>query len=182
MLLLSALASSVAPLDSLHILSLTPSASASSESVLLAGHEAITITFSHAVIPLGADFAPGRLPDEFTPLTITPAVDGQLRWVTTSVARFDPAGVGWPPELDVTVAVSPMLRAFDGRALDAAAHRWSFRTPELSMSAGRVHSPLALSLTNGSWSASLHPLAPGALAPSASPSAAGAKISRAFET
>ena len=162
-------AAAVAASDLLKILALTPSTSSASsegaadESPQLSGREAITLTFSRAVIALGADFGPGELPEALTPFTLSPPVDGRLRWVTTSVARFDPSS-DWPPELSLTLALNPGLRSVDGRRISASAQRtWSFTTPHLDMSAGRVRSATAIALTNGTWSASLHPLAPGAL-------------------
>ena len=158
------------PGESLTILSLSPSTdtaaaasdAAKSPPVEVSGHEAITLTFSRAVIPLGSDFGPGELPDALNPFSISPPVACKLRWVTTSIARFDPH-VDWPPDLELTLTINPALHAFDGRAFAGPRSRWSFTTPHLSMSASRVHSASAYALTNGTWSSSLHPIAPGAL-------------------
>jgi hypothetical protein len=82
----------------LRVLAITPNG----EAPVLRGSDAITVTFSRAVIALGADFGPGALPAELTPFTLTgagAAVEGRLRWVTTFSARFDPAGE-WPTDLD----------------------------------------------------------------------------------
>ena len=129
----------------------------------MAGHEAITLTFSHAVIALGSDFSAGPLSKELTPFELTPPVAGRVRWVTTSVVRFDPEGE-WPPELELVLALKPGLSTFDGRALARnEPSEWQFRTPALSMRVGRVSSASASELTGHTWSAALHPLAPGAL-------------------
>ena len=98
----------LAPSEALSVLALTPSTSSASTSTppsppVLSGREAITLTFSRAVIPLGSDFGPGELPEALTPFALHPPVAGKLRWVTTSVARFDP-DVDWPPELLAMVA------------------------------------------------------------------------------
>ena len=89
------------------LVSLTPSTGSASarggspgraEATPLAGREAITATFHRSVIALGSDFGGGALPHHLTPFFIHPPVPGRLRWVTTSVARFDPVrlcgGVG----------------------------------------------------------------------------------------
>ena len=163
--LLAALLGSVSPSSltmdgELTILSLTPSVDHSSPGkanapVGLSGREAITLTFSRAVIPLGADFA--SLPERYVPFVLSPAVAGNVRWVTTSIARFDPVA-DWPPELEVTLRLNPKLRTFDGRGVDGSAGQWHFTTPPIGMSARRVRSALATRHTNGTWSASLHPL------------------------
>ena len=147
------------------LLSFTPTKRGKSGSARLelAGHEAITLTFSHAVIALGSDFSAGPLPKELTPFEMTPPVAGRVRWVTTSVVRFDPEGE-WPPELELVLSLKPGLSTFDGRTLARnEPSRWEFRTPALSMRVGRVSSASASELTDRTWSAALHPLAPGAV-------------------
>ena len=184
MMMLVTLATSLAVISSsgsapiyskpLSVLSITPStgsarvaqteSAGAAAATRLSGREAITITFSNAVIPLGADFGPGELPNALTPFTISPNVKGSVRWVTTSIARFDP-DTEWPPELELTLALNPALRSFDGRTVTLGAGvitSWRFTTPALYLYATRVRSAAALALTNNTWSASLHPLAPGA--------------------
>ena len=156
--------------DALTVLSLTPSTDTaheqqSADPVTLEGHEAITLTFSRSVIALGSDWGGdgSSLPDSLTPFTLHPPVRGKLRWVTTSIARFD-ADKEWPPELELTLTLNPNLTSFDGRTVSAAVGGsglrtvWRFVTPALSMYIGRVDSPTARALTNGSWSSSLHPI------------------------
>ena len=150
------------------ILSLTPSTDSARvdaparHPVRLAGREALTLTFSRAMIALGSDYAPGALPAHLTPFTLEPPVDGRMRWVTTSIARFDPAE-DWPSELEIQLRLNPTLRSFDGLELSPSGPTsWPFRTPHLSMSSGSVRSPSASALTNGSWSATLHSIEPGA--------------------
>jgi hypothetical protein len=155
--------------SSVSVLALTPSTDSASASendkgpVTLAGREAITMSFSQAIIALGSDFAPGELPSELTPFRLKPSVAGKLRWVTTSIARFD-ADTEWPPDLEITLTLNPELRSFDGRKIAASSRtQWSFVTPQVSMHAGRVRSASALALTNGTWSASVRPLVDGSL-------------------
>ena len=157
---------------SLSVLALTPSTDTAATArspttpspVVISGNEAITVTFSRAVIALGSDYAPGELPSALEAFTLSPPVAGRQRWVTTSIARFDPNGE-WPPELSISLVLNPELRAFDGCQLDAAAlrARWSFTTPSITMYAGRVTSAMALNRTAGRWSAAAEPLADGSL-------------------
>ena len=163
LVLTSAFAATVAIPDALTVLSLTPSASSPTlpATVPVSGHEALTVTFTRAVIALGADFLPGELPASLVPFHLTPSVPGKLRWVTTSIARFDPDGE-WPHEHVLSLSLNPDLQSFDGASLAAGQRTdWTFVTPQLSMTATSVHSATALALTNGSWSSSLHPLARG---------------------
>ena len=66
---------------------------------------------------------------------------GKLRWVTTYILRFDPDHE-WPNDLNCTVQVNPMLRAYDGTPLDAPmqATLFPFTTEALSMSIVAVES------------------------------------------
>lgn len=77
-------------------------------------------------------------------------IPGKTRWVTTSIARFDP-DVDWPTDLDFDVAVEP-LTTFDGSALSAP-YKASFTTPTQSFYLSDVTSKKATELTNGVWSA-----------------------------
>lgn len=168
-LLINALPLAEASQGTLRVLAVTPSTSsaavnAASEAAppVLSGREAITVTFDHAIIALGSDFGPGEIPAGLTPFALVPAVAGRLRWVTTSVARFDPES-DWPAELELTLRLSPALQAFDGRRITPSAQsEWAFTTPSISMSLGRVRSAMALAMANGTWDASVHPLVPNA--------------------
>ena len=100
---------------------------------------------------------------DLTPFELTPAVAGRIRWVTTSVVRFDPEGE-WPAELELTLTLQPGFATYDGRARAANQQTaWQFKTPPLSMRVGRVTSALASRLTDRTWSAWMHPLAAGAV-------------------
>ena len=129
--------------------------------VALSNRDAVTVTFSRAVIALGSDFGPGALPPNLTPFTLDPPVAGHLRWVTTSIARFDPAAE-WPPELELTLSLNPSLATYDGAKFATSSQQWQFTTPQLRISSARVRSEAALRLTNGTWSSTAHPLARGA--------------------
>jgi hypothetical protein len=132
-------------------------------SVYISGRQALTVTFTHAVIALGSDWGPGELPDSLNPFEMTPRVDGSVRWVTTSIARFDPA-VDWPTDLRLSVRVKPEMRSYAGLVLDGNNNApRAFSTPDLGLSHGAVASALAWAATNGSWSAELDPLVPGGL-------------------
>ena len=96
------------------------------------------------------------------PFTLDPPVDGKFRWVSTTVARFDPSA-SWPPELDLTLALNSDLASYTGVALSSSSTQsWTFQTPSLSMRVSRVTSATAAALTNNKWSSSFQPLAPGA--------------------
>jgi hypothetical protein len=140
-----------------------PQGNSEEAAVFLSGKQALTVTFTHAVIALGSDFGPGALPDALNPFEMSPPVAGSVHWVTTSIARFDPAA-DWPTDLTLRVRAKPGIRSYAGLALDPSTNSaHTFSTPQLEMSAGRVRSALALAVTNGSWDASLHPIVPGAL-------------------
>ena len=98
------------------------------------------------------------------PFKISPHVAGKLRWVTTSIARFD-ADAEWPPELNLQLKLNPAIRAFDGESLAGAdaSKAYYFDTPKLRMHSGMVRSPRALAITNGTWSATVQPLVPSSL-------------------
>ena len=145
------LASSCAEQLSVHI---SPFAPAGSVQPICSGgsdcRQALTATFSRAMIALGEDFGAGPLPAALVPFELDPPIPGKLRWVTTSIARFDPDD-DFPPSLNVTLRLKGMA-ARSGAMLPAGAQtEWRFSTPALRMSVARVHSPLALALTGGSW-------------------------------
>ena len=149
------LASSCAEQLSVHI---SPFAPAGSVQPICSGgsdcRQALTATFSRAMIALGEDFGAGPLPAALVPFELDPPIPGKLRWVTTSIARFDPDD-DFPPSLNVTLRLKGMA-ARSGAMLPAGAQtEWRYSTPALRMSVARVHSPLALALTGGSWLSSV---------------------------
>ena len=65
------------------------------------GRMAFTAVFSRPVIALGSDFgldADAPLPPALAPFIVDCPLPGRTRWVTTSIARWDPI-VAWPPDL-----------------------------------------------------------------------------------
>ena len=178
LLLCALLATSAAEQLSVHI---SPFTSAGSVQPVCSGgsdcRQALTATFSLAMIALGEDFGAGALPAALVPFELDPPIPGKLRWVTTTIARFD-ADDDFPPSLNFTLRLSGMASR-SGATLPADARtEWLFSTPALRMSVARVHSPLALALTGGSWVSSVpsftartpHPNRNTAPSPSPSPS------------
>ena len=147
----AALASAYGGDDPLRVLSLVPNAMQPGPQQL-SGRDALTITFTHSVIALGADFGSGPVAPEFSPIILDPPVAGALRWVTTSVARFD-ADDDWPLELYLTVKMNPALCSWEGRCLAERDQTlsWTFSTPRLAIHASRAFSPNASALTGGMW-------------------------------
>jgi hypothetical protein len=71
------------------------------QSRTLQGRDAITVVFNSPVIALGSDWNT----QEFDPFRFVGAkVPGKIRWVTTSIARYDP-DLDWPPDLDFQVEI-----------------------------------------------------------------------------
>jgi hypothetical protein len=87
----------------------------------LQGNERPTITFNKPVVPLGAATA-----DHPTPATLTPAVDGEWRWLGSTTAEFLPRAP-FPYATEIVVTVNPALKALDGEGLAAPA-TFSFST------------------------------------------------------
>lgn len=148
------------PALELDAISFTPAARAS-----VSGRDAITVTFNRAVIALGSDFGAGDvLPADKVPFSVTVAqvttgarteasMDGRWRWVTTFVARFDPAA-DWPTDVTVNVQLNSGLTTWDGSALAAAAVATrAFVTPQISSSLRTVRSAQAAALTGDAWTA-----------------------------
>ena len=153
LILCSLLAACAAEQLSVHI---SPFTSAGSVQPVCSGgcRQALSATFSLAMIALGEDFGAGALPAALVPFELDPPIPGKLRWVTTTIARFD-ADDDFPPSLNFTLRLSGMASS-SGATLPADARtEWHFSTPALRMSVARVHSPLALALTGGSWVSSV---------------------------
>jgi hypothetical protein len=110
------------------------------------------VVFNRAVIALGSDWGKeltGALsPFEFTGLRAP--VPGKLRWVTTSIARFDPTNE-WPSDLIFGVSVKN-ITTFDGSALTTSA-TVSYTTQPVAMRVRGVTSARAAALTDNQWSA-----------------------------
>ncbi len=89
----------------------------------------ITVIFNRPVVPLVIAEDMGDLP---SPITITPAVEGQGEWLNTSIYTFqpDPALAGGT---DYTVTVNSGLEAVDGAVLSES-FSWSFQTLDPAVS------------------------------------------------
>lgn len=155
-----ALAPPFLPALELDVISFTSPARAS-----VSGRDALTVTFNRAVIALGSDFGAGDvLPADKVPFSVTVAqsatgatteapMDGRWRWVTTFVARFDPAA-DWPTDVTVNVQLNSGLTTWDGSALAAAAVATrAFVTPQITSSVRTVRSAQAAALTGDAWTA-----------------------------
>ncbi|GIL54024.1 hypothetical protein Vafri_9574 [Volvox africanus] len=118
----------------------------------VSGRQSLTAVFSRPVIALGSDFGQPRARQKL-PFSLSCPVPGKSRWVTTSIARFDP-DVDWPTDLDCTLIWVTTLTAYDGAPLvlsDTAPQR-SLSSQPLSMIMNGITSDLALNLTDGLWS------------------------------
>ncbi|KAK9809200.1 hypothetical protein WJX72_011244 [[Myrmecia] bisecta] len=84
--------------------------------ITVTGRQALTVVYSRAVIALGSDFGVAALPASQIPFTFSKAIPGDWRWVTTYIARWDPA-VDWPTDLNITLNWNTNLTAYDGATL-----------------------------------------------------------------
>jgi hypothetical protein len=138
----------------LEVLSVTPVASdGSDDAQQVSGKDALTVTFSRAVIALGSDFGPGQLPADLVPFTISADVPGRLRWVTTFTARFDPTDQ-WPTDLSFELRLNPALTSFDGVALSNDSHghdAHSFTTTPVVTWMNSLKSAMAAAATDNTW-------------------------------
>lgn len=110
------------------------------------------MVFNRAVIALGADWGK-ELTGALSPFTFTglaTPVPGKMRWVTTSIARFDPEGE-WPSDLEFSIDVKNVV-TFDAAPL-AAPVSINFVTKPIALSVRGVTSSLASALTDNLWSA-----------------------------
>lgn len=88
----------------------------------LASDQALAVTFSQPMVPLG-DTTP--VPENA--LTVSPRVEGTLRWEGTQTLVFAPAAP-LPMGTAFTVTVAAGLKAVGGDALEEA-FTWTFETP-----------------------------------------------------
>ncbi|GIL86136.1 hypothetical protein Vretimale_13856 [Volvox reticuliferus] len=123
-----------------------------SGTTMVYGRQALTAVFSRPVIALGSDFGQPRAQQKL-PFSLSCPMPGKFRWVTTSIARFDP-DVDWPTDLDCNLNWATALTTYDGAQLvlyDTAPQR-SLSSYPLQMSISAITSELALNLTDGLWS------------------------------
>lgn len=137
---------------------LAPTGSGAATPVSLTERQAITAVFSRPVIALGSDFGSPEGFGGVAPFTVScngqKQVPATQRWVTTNIARFDPA-VPWPSDLSCTLQWNASLTSWDGAQLQlgSAPARVALSTPGLTLSLSAVTSELANNLTDNAWSA-----------------------------
>ncbi|EGC29461.1 hypothetical protein DICPUDRAFT_99830 [Dictyostelium purpureum] len=115
----------------------------------------ITVVFNRPVVPLGeiSTYFPFKLQCKGNLVPI----EGDYRWVTTSIARFDIRGK-WPSNLQCTFSVDPNIKCFDGTTLTAPLSSSSppmfisFSTSKPSITIDSVVSEKTSNFTNNQWS------------------------------
>eukprot|EP01127_Copromyxa_protea_P014406 TRINITY_DN4004_c0_g1_i10.p1 TRINITY_DN4004_c0_g1~~TRINITY_DN4004_c0_g1_i10.p1 ORF type:complete len:1490 (-),score=239.07 TRINITY_DN4004_c0_g1_i10:1700-6169(-) len=141
--LLFYLLNSVHGADPPRVLAVLPDSSS-----LLYKREPITIVFSSSVIALGQNWA--NVPAASNPFRFSGhnsfSVPGRVRWVTTSIARFDP-DVDWPEDLEFYV--TPEVTTFQGAKIISSPVK--FLTPSSSFSIVQIKSEQAYNKTGGTW-------------------------------
>ena len=100
--------------------------------------DALTVTFSRAVIALGSDFGPARCAQ---PHALRPRPAGRRSPAVGDhpIARFDVMKVV-PPELELTLSLNPSLATYDGAKFATSSQPRQFTTPQLRISSARVRS------------------------------------------
>lgn len=127
----------------LKILATTPSGlltTAMDTVVAVEGTQALSVIFSRPLIPFGADFDNSTA--AAAPFLLTPPVDGHFRWVTTYIARFDPA-TAWQPDLRLNLTWAQNLTTWDGVPWDseqAADTKVRWLHPDATGSTGKLDS------------------------------------------
>ncbi|KXZ55787.1 hypothetical protein GPECTOR_2g1337 [Gonium pectorale] len=113
--------------------------------------------FARPVIALGSDFgtpdAQQKLPFRLERAGGACPVPGKFRWVTTTIARFDP-DVDWPTDLDCSLVWNTGLTSYDGAPLqlgDVPTSKRLINSPLLMYISG-VTSAGAQALTDNMWS------------------------------
>ncbi|KAG2489968.1 hypothetical protein HYH03_011597 [Edaphochlamys debaryana] len=108
--------------------------------------------FSRPVIALGSDFGDGAS-EKLAPFTLSCAVPGKARWVSTTIYRFDP-DIEWPTDLDCEVEWNTGLKAWDGAKLSLGKVPATRRLQSMGMSMWQnsVTSERAVELTGDLWS------------------------------
>ncbi|KAG1668836.1 hypothetical protein FOA52_004931 [Chlamydomonas sp. UWO 241] len=122
------------------------------QKVRLVGSQALQAVFSRPIIALGSDFGAEDNYGGKVPFNLTCNAPGRFRWVTTTIARFDPTQ-DWPTDLDCTLVWNTNLTTHDGVALqlgDVPTQR-GLETLPLTMAITDVTSATADNLTGGLW-------------------------------
>jgi hypothetical protein len=91
------------------------------------------------------------------------AVPGYIRWVTTSIARFDPdMAASWPSDLCLQLVINTALATHDGTSIKLPLgeqhmpQQLQFYTDKLALSHASVTSKAADRASDGHWT-SAHP-------------------------
>ncbi|KXZ56112.1 hypothetical protein GPECTOR_2g994 [Gonium pectorale] len=131
----------------------TPAELASEGAAYVYGRQALTAVFSRPVIALGSDFN-SRAAQQRAAFRLSCPMPGKLRWVTTTIARFDP-NMDWPTDLECNLVWNTSLTSYDGLKLQLGSipARRKLSSGNLYMSAGSITSDLAMNLTDNVWSA-----------------------------
>ncbi|KAG2447335.1 hypothetical protein HYH02_007664 [Chlamydomonas schloesseri] len=130
--------------------------SSDSSSVGLYGRQALQAVFSRPVIALGSDFGTPASEQKLPFRLLNCPVPGKVRWVTTTIARFD-ADVDWPTDLDCELSWTSDLTSYDGAPLqlgDTPATR-KLSSTSLTLYISDVLSDKAEQLTDGRWTSNL---------------------------
>eukprot|EP00124_Ichthyophonus_hoferi_P000203 Ihof_evm10s7 gene=Ihof_evmTU10s7 len=123
----------------------------------LENQQDVVVVFNRPVIALGSDFNNKLTQAPFSlvckNMENKDCVNGTLRWVTTSTARFTPRGK-WQTDLRLVLTINPKLVTYDGVTLspDLGSQTQEYTTQGLVVDIKRVESPLATQLTDGEWS------------------------------
>jgi hypothetical protein len=151
--LIAATAIEVVPVSlPLRIQAITPPI-AGDHSTLIELDQPIQVIFNRAVIPLGL-FAP-ELPPQYIPFTFSRTIPGKFRWVTTSIARFDPDN-SWKSDLEFTLSINSNLTAYDGTKIELTnSGNYDFVTPPLSAFIEEIISNKTSNLTGDAWHATI---------------------------
>ncbi|KAK5578481.1 hypothetical protein RB653_008152 [Dictyostelium firmibasis] len=145
----------------LNLLNIFPSATVGEDGVveklILSNFDPITILFNRPVVELGviSNYSPFTL--KCLGSSVVP--NGQFRWVTTSIARFDIQGNGWPSNLNCTFSVNSNIRCYDGTRLSTTNQSTtsiSFTTPQPTITIQEVISEKTLKFTNNYWNSAYY--------------------------
>ncbi|GIM02181.1 hypothetical protein Vretimale_7087 [Volvox reticuliferus] len=118
----------------------------------MSGSQDITVVFSRPVIALGSDFENDGNVKKVVPFQLSCNWPGTFRWVTTSIARYDPSE-SWPSDLQCDVIWNTALRTYDGVPLQLGniSARSPLQSAALSIWRTTVTSDLANNVTGGRW-------------------------------
>jgi hypothetical protein len=118
--------------------------------VYLAYRDAITVIYDEPVIKLGQDWG-SSLPEEIVPFHLNGVnVPGKIRYVTTSIARFDP-DINWPNDLNFTVVLHS-ITGLKGDVLENPTLSYSYYTDAVNFDIWSIESKRANELTDNNWS------------------------------